>query len=215
MIPDRYQQYISPEDIPVSRNQESERSTQFQFVRDWIHRSTPALPPDMAYGEAWMNHNKDDPEAQQLTAKCRSAPSWKLFQAMYEIAASPSVSSKGEENIWVAWVVSGGEAKIWGALESTYSIFDLLFRKQQILRETINDYDAIIRDVEENVLLIWFLLPIVIHQPLFFMGTDQSYSQYSARLSNTISMMHSQGQWYSLCQRHSNWVTSKHHFIFI
>ena len=101
-----------------------------------------------------MNHNKDNPEAQQLAAKCRSAPSWELFQAMYEIAASPSVSSKGEENIRVAWVVSGGEAEIWGALESTYSIFDLLFRKQQILRETINDYDAIIRDVEENVLLI-------------------------------------------------------------
>src|ERR1700720_2348300 len=99
MIPDWYQQYISPKDIPVSRNQESEWSTQFQFVWDWICRSTLALPLDMAYGEAWMNHNKDDPEAQQLTAKCRSAPSWKLFQAMYEIAASPSVFSKGEENI--------------------------------------------------------------------------------------------------------------------
>ena len=154
MIPDRYQQYLSLEDIPVSQNQESERSTQFQFVWDWIHRLTPALPPDMAYGEAWMNHNKEDPEAQKLAAKCRSAPSWELFPAMYEIAASPSVSSKGEENIRVARVVSGGEAEIWGALESTYSIFDLLFRKQQILRETINDYDAIIRDVEENVLLI-------------------------------------------------------------
>ena len=88
----------------------------------------------MAYVEAWMNHNKDDPEAQQLVAKCRSAPSWELFQAMYEIAASPSVSSKNEQNIQVAWAVSGGEAEIWGALESTYSIFDLLFRKQQILR---------------------------------------------------------------------------------
>src|ERR1700720_4655647 len=154
MIPDRYQQYISLEDIPVSQNQEPERATQFQFVWDWIHRLTPALPPDMAYGEAWMNHNKDEPEAQQLAAKSRSAPSLELFQAMYEIAARPSVSSKVEDNIRVARVVSGGEAEIWGALESTYSIFDLLFRKQQILRETINDYDAIIRDVEENVLLI-------------------------------------------------------------
>ena len=97
---------------------------------------------------------KDNPEAQRLAAKCRSAPSWELFQAMYEIAARPSVSSKVEENIQVAWVVSGGEAKIWGALESTFSIYDLLFRKQQMLREIINDYDAIIRDVEENVLLI-------------------------------------------------------------
>ena len=51
-------------------------------------------------------------------------------------------------------MVSGGEAEIWGALESTFSIYDLLFRKQQMLREIINDYDAIIRDVEENVLLI-------------------------------------------------------------
>src|ERR1700720_1912902 len=92
MIPDRYQQYLSLEDIPVSQNQESKRSTQFQFVQDWIHRSTPTLPPDMAYGEAWMNHNKGDSEAQQLAAKCRSALSWKLFQAMYEIAARPSVS---------------------------------------------------------------------------------------------------------------------------
>ena len=108
----------------------------------------------MAYGETWMNHDKDDPEAQKLANKSHSAPSWKLFQAMYEIAVRPSVSFKGEENIRVAWVVSGGEAQIWGALESTFSIYDLLFRKQQILRETINDYDAIIRDVEENVLLI-------------------------------------------------------------
>ena len=142
------------EDIPVLKNQESQWSNQFQFVRDWIHRSTPALPADMAYGEAWMNHNKDDPEAQRLAAKCRSALSWELFQAMYEIAARPSVSSKVEENIRVARVVSGGEAEMWGALESTFSIYDLMFRKQQMLREIINDYDAIIRDVEENLLLI-------------------------------------------------------------
>src|SRR3984957_4968377 len=105
MIPDRYQQYISPEDIPVSRNQESKWSTQFQFVQDWIHKSTPALPPDMAYGEAWMNHNKDDPEAQNLAAKCRSAPSWELFQAMYEIAVRPRKVKKISE--WPGWCLEG------------------------------------------------------------------------------------------------------------
>src|SRR6202040_3580899 len=99
MIPDWYQQYISPEDIPVSRNQESEQSTQFQFVWDWIHMLTLALPPDMAYGEAWMNQNKDDPEAQQLVAKCRSAPSWELFQAMYEIAVTYRISGPCIRNI--------------------------------------------------------------------------------------------------------------------
>src|ERR1700722_1968239 len=101
-----------------------------------------------------MDEPQQGPEAQRLAAKCRSAPSWELFQAMYEIAVRPSDSSKVEENIRVARVVLGGEAEIWGALESTFSIYDLLFRKQQMLREIINDYDAIIRDVEENVLLI-------------------------------------------------------------